>query len=154
MLCSEEQQLQLAQQADQAEAAATAVASLSLQVRVSAASADCAVCGETVSTLDGIKCPSGQHFVCNECFDGWAGSECTPADEAVPKDAGNVWCPMKPGPGGPGCSSIRPFDVKVRTTSYPMAQLACACSSANVICVGGFACLMLSCASQTALATP
>ena len=84
------------------------------QVRKQASTETCAICFESGSSLDGVWCPARDHFVCNGCFDGWVFSESMPADEQVPQDLGNVWCPAKPGPRGKGCTSLRPFNTKVR----------------------------------------
>ena len=77
--------------------------------------AECSVCGnDEGTTLEGVTCPSREHFVCEECLGGWVQSESTPADEHVAKDPGEIWCPCKPGPNGTGCSSKRPLGPKVR----------------------------------------
>ena len=70
-------------------------------------------CGqEGLTTLDGSFCPCGAHYVCDECLDGWAKSEVTPADEHAAKH--QVWCPLKGGPDGGGCASDRPYTAHVR----------------------------------------
>lgn len=74
----------------------------------------CDVCGSALKSVDGLLCPSKQHFICNECLDGWVRSECVPADGHLAKDGGRIWCPLKPGPGGNGCNSQRELLPKVR----------------------------------------
>ena len=80
--------------------------------------AECSVCGnDEITTLEGVRCPSREHFLCEECLSGWVLSESTPADEHAAKDPGEVWCPCKPGPKGTGCASERPLAPKVRPSA-------------------------------------
>jgi hypothetical protein len=117
MLSREVVKMQLDAREAKEEALISKMSSLSAQMHAVAVVRECAICcDDTVSSLDGTMCPSLEHFICNTCMDGWVVSESTPADGAVPKDAGNVWCPVKPGPGGGGCRSDRPFSIKVSST--------------------------------------
>jgi hypothetical protein len=105
------------------EACISKLRSLSAQMHAAVEERECAICYDAVRSLAGTMCPSREHFICNKCMDGWVESESKPVDDAVPKDAGNVWCPVKPGPGGGGCRSDRPFSIKVSPTLKAVVSL-------------------------------
>ena len=88
---------------------------LTQDVSEAAPRATCVACFDEMSCLDGVACPAKEHFMCNDCFDGWVLSESAPADGHVPKQAGAVWCMYKADVRSTvGCSSNRPFDPRVR----------------------------------------
>lgn len=84
-------------------------------VSETAPKATCVACFDEVAYLDGAVCPAKEHFMCNECFDGWVLSESAAGDGHVPKQAGEVWCMYKADVQSmDGCKSERPFNPRVR----------------------------------------
>lgn len=88
---------------------------LAKTVSEAAPKAVCFICGDECSRLEGLACPANEHFLCNDCFSDWVLSQSTPADDHVPKDAGEIWCARKADVHSTkDCKSERPFSPRVR----------------------------------------
>ena len=107
--------LKMREAAESDQARIAAIKKATQDARKHAEPAECYLCNkQDLTVLDGICCPGKQHFVCDECLDGWVLSESSLAPAFTPKDSGNIWCPYKPGPKGAGCASQRPLRPQVR----------------------------------------
>lgn len=121
--CRKQQRMQEVAMAEAALLDAAQLHKVKRSMEKAAGTNQCVACMSDVSVLEGLLCPqeTKRHFFCDECFDGWVRSECVPAAEHVPKEAGEVWCMCKASRGSDeGCASKRPFSPQVRSRSLDM----------------------------------
>ena len=112
-------------QAEEALAQSAEVRRITREMRSTAASKPCGVCGEDICELEGIYCPSKEHFLCDECFTMHVKSQSETAEDFVPYDAGEVWCVCKPVQGNGGCTSERAFTPKASSLSNSDSSFPC-----------------------------
>jgi hypothetical protein len=118
---------------EEALANAANVRQISEQMRASVRTVECPMCGDETCELEGIYCPAQQHFVCDECFAQHVEVQCTPADDFIPYEAGEIWCLNKPIAGDTGCGSHRPFTPKV--CPPPLSHIVCTSVPVSCCCV-------------------